>query len=84
VSDSTASAAPQASGPAYSGDIEQALGLLRALYGDEYTFGYDPDGGLFWVIKYGVIGSLLTAPTPEGLGRRIDGEPGAGQAGASP
>ena len=31
------------------------------LYGDEYTFGYDEERGVFWVIKAGHIGSLLTA-----------------------
>jgi hypothetical protein len=64
-------AAPQAADGTYDGDIGQALGLLQLLFGDEYTFGFDPDHG-FWVIKDGGIASLLTAPTPEALGGLID------------
>jgi hypothetical protein len=73
MSDETA--APQAAEGTYSGDVEQALSLLRLLYGDEYTFGYDAERGEFWVIKDGKIGSLLTAPTPEALGGLIDSNP---------
>lgn len=69
-------AAPQAANGTYSGDVDQALSLLRLLYGDEYTFGYDPDRG-FWVIRDGKIGSLLTAPAPEALGGLLDSAPGA-------
>jgi hypothetical protein len=72
-------AAPQAAEGAYDGNAEQALGLLQMLYGDEYTFGYDEERGVFWVIKAGNIGSLLTAPTPEALGGLLDSGPGAGQ-----
>jgi hypothetical protein len=68
-------AAPQAAEGTYRGDVEQALGLLRLLYGDEYTFGYDPAADEFWVIRNGKIGSLLTAPTPEALGGLIDSNP---------
>lgn len=70
-------AAPQAANGTYSGDVDQALSLLRLLYGDEYTFGYDPDRG-FWVIKDGKIRSLLTAPAPEALGGLLDSAPEAG------
>ncbi len=52
----------EAAAQAYSGDVEQALSLLRLLYGDKYTFGYDTALGVFWMIRDGKIGSLLTAP----------------------
>ena len=65
-------AAPRAAERAYRGDVEQALSLLRLLYGDEYTFGYDPAADEFWVIRNGRMGSLLTAPTPEALGGLLD------------
>lgn len=70
-------AAPQAAKGTYSGDVDQALSLLRLLYGDEYAFGYHPDRG-FWVIKDGDVGSLLTAPAPEALGGLLDSAPEAG------
>ena len=65
----------EAAAQAYSGDVEQALGLLWLLYGDKYTFGYDTALGVFWVIRDGKIGSLLTAPAPEALGGLIDSNP---------
>jgi hypothetical protein len=66
----------EAAAQAYSGDVEQALSLLRLFYGDEYTFGYDAALGVFWVIRDGLIGSMLTAPAPEALGALVDGNPG--------
>ena len=69
-------AAPQAAEGAYRSDVEQGLRVLRLLYGDEYTFGYDPERGVFWVIKDGKIGSVLTAPTLVALGGLIDSNPG--------
>ena len=71
--------APQAAEGAYRGDTGQALSLLRLLYDDDLTFGFDPPSGEFWVVKDGRIGSLLTAPTPEALGGLIDGRPEAWQ-----
>lgn len=66
-------AAPQAAEGISAGDIEKALGVLRLLWGDEYLFGYDREHGCFWVIKGGNLGSLLTAPAVEELGRKLDG-----------
>ncbi len=54
------------------GDIGQALGRLRLLYGDRHTFGYDPDRRVFWVIKDGRISTLMTAPKPMALGGLLD------------
>lgn len=53
-------------------DIAEALGRLRVLYGPSYTFGFDPDRRVFWVIKDGRISTLMTAPKPMALGGRLD------------
>jgi hypothetical protein len=50
--------------------VEYELCLLRAAHRDEFIFGHDPERG-YWVIRDGSIGSLLTAPTPGELGRKI-------------
>jgi len=70
-------AAPQATDSRSSEDTCKALEVLRLLWGDEYTFGYDPDRG-FWVIKDGRIGSLLTADAPEELARLLEEAEGTG------
>jgi hypothetical protein len=73
-------AAPQAAGGMSAADISETQGLLQALYGDEYKFGYDPQQPHpWWSMKGGNIGSLHTADSPQELGREIDDPEGPGQ-----
>jgi hypothetical protein len=68
-------AAPQAAEGKSSEDTEKALGLLQLLWGDEYTFGCDPEHG-WWVIKDGKTGFILTASSAEELGKKLEDESG--------
>ena len=78
-------AAPQAAEGMSAEAIEKALNVLRTVWGDEYMFGFDQEHGCCWVIKAGNLGSLLTAPTPEELGKQLsDGELGAADASRRP
>jgi hypothetical protein len=45
----------------------QALEVLRLLWGDEYSVGYDDDHG-WWAARNGVAGHILEAPGAEMLG----------------
>jgi hypothetical protein len=70
-------AEPQAAEGMCAEDIEKALDVLRLLWGDEYMFGFDPEHG-WWVIKNGHLISLLTADSPERLGKVLADEAGTG------
>jgi hypothetical protein len=67
VNDETAAAAAQAAPRFSAAEIDDALGALDFVYGDEYEFGWDPAVG-FWVRRHGAIGCLLTAADPRELG----------------
>ena len=64
-------AAPQAA------DIEQALGYLRLLWGDEFLIGHDEQG--YWAAPHGQIGHIIRADDPDELGELMNDYPGAGQ-----
>ena len=70
-------AAPQAAS-APTAEIRQALDYLRLLWGDEFTFGWDPERG-FWATRNGSIGSILTAETAKDLARKLEDAEGTGQ-----
>jgi hypothetical protein len=70
-------AAPQAAERMTAADIEQALAALDMVWGDEYTFGYDPEKG-FWAARPGKIGPLFIAGTPEELGKVLTDGAGTG------
>lgn len=65
-------APPQPAGSRYSEDVEQGLNLLRVVYEECFTSGYDTDLNVFWVIKDGNIGTVLTAAAPAELGKLIE------------
>jgi hypothetical protein len=48
----------------------QALEVLRLLWDDEYSVGYDDDHG-WWAARNGVAGHIIEAPGAEMLGRTI-------------
>lgn len=58
--------------PAFRGDTRHAVRALRLLYGRRYAFGYDQERRVFWAIRDGLIGSLVTAPTPLALSGLLD------------
>lgn len=65
-------AAAQGAAVALTGDAGVALTQLRELYGDRHTFGFDPVRGVFWVLRDGMLSSLMTAPTQAALGGLLD------------
>lgn len=73
-------AAPQAADCTAGDGTRQALDALRAVWGDGYMFGHDPEHG-WWVIKDGRIGSVLTANSPEELSQMLTDAEVAGEAG---
>lgn len=70
-------AAPQAAEGMSAADIEHALAMLDVVWGDEYTFGDDPDKG-FWATRPGQIGPLFMAADPGELGEMLTDAVGTG------
>jgi hypothetical protein len=50
-------------------DIEQALGSLLLVFGDEFEIGHDEKG--YWAYRHGEIGGLMRADTPVELGEKM-------------
>ena len=71
-------AAPQAAGGTGTEDIAKVLDVLLLLWEDEYRIGHNDDLG-WWASRRGVIGHIITAGSPEELGRMISDEFGAGR-----
>ena len=68
-------AAPRAAGCLSAEEVRRGLGVLRKVYLDEFTFGYDPESdpvNPWWVITKGRIASLLRAPTDEAIGHLVE------------
>lgn len=51
-------------------DVEQALGYLRLLWGDEFMIGHDEQG--YWAAPNGQIGTIIRAGDPEELGELMN------------
>jgi hypothetical protein len=58
-------------------DIEQALGYLRMLWGDEFIIGHDEQG--YWAHRRGEVGGLMRAASPDELGEKMNGSAGSGR-----
>ena len=63
MSEATASAA--------SSDVEQALGYLQLLWGDEFLIGHDDQG--YWAAPHGQIGHIIRAADADKLGEQMNG-----------
>jgi hypothetical protein len=74
----TDEAAPQAAGGTGTEDIARVLDVLRLLWDDEYLIGHD-DGLGWWASRRGVIGHIITARSPDELGRLIGDDFGPGR-----
>jgi hypothetical protein len=71
-------AAPQAAGGTGTEDIAKALDALLLLWEDDYLVGHDDDLG-WWASRRGLIGHIITADSPEELGRMINEDSGPGR-----
>jgi hypothetical protein len=56
--------------PALAEDIEQAIGYLRLLSGDDFMIGHDEQG--YWLTPYGQIGHIMRAAAPGKLGELMN------------
>ena len=63
-------AAPQAAAGVDTVEVAKALEVLRLLWEHDYLTGYDDEHG-WWASRWGVVGHILTADSPEELGRMI-------------
>ena len=63
-------AAPQAAGGTSTEDTARMLDVLRLLWGDDYLIGFDDEHG-WWASRRGVVGHIMTAGSPDELGRMI-------------
>ena len=64
----------EAAPSAASSDVEQALGYLRLLWGDEFLIGHDELG--YWAAPHGQIGHIIRADVADELGEKLNGMPG--------
>jgi hypothetical protein len=71
-------AAPQAAGGTGTEDIAKVLDMLSLLWEDEYMIGHDDEHG-WWASRRGVVGHLMTANSPEALGRMLGDDLGPGR-----
>ena len=60
--------------PPQAEDVEQALGYLRQLWGDEFMIGHDEQG--YWAAPNGQIGHIIRADDPEELGELMNDHAG--------
>ncbi|HEX3956213.1 MAG TPA: hypothetical protein VHZ03_06225 [Trebonia sp.] len=51
-------------------EIEQALGYLRLLWGDDFMIGHDEHG--YWAAPNGQIGHIMRAGGPDELGELMN------------
>jgi len=68
-------AAPQAAEGKDAADVKTALDTLRLVYDDRFRFGYDPVASPrepWWAVRDGQVGSMVTAPGPVEIGRRVE------------
>ena len=52
--------------------------MLRLLWDDEYLTGHDDEHG-WWASRRGAVGHIMTADSPEELGRMISEDFGPGR-----
>ena len=71
-------ASPQAAGGMRAEDIAKALDLLWTLWDDAYSIGHDDSHG-WWAARNGVPGRILTANSPEEMGRLLSDDFGPGR-----
>jgi hypothetical protein len=71
-------AASQAAEGMSAGDIAKVLDVLWLLWEDEYLIGCNDEHG-WWASRRGVVGHIMTADSPEELGRMIGDDSGTGR-----
>jgi hypothetical protein len=59
-------------------DTAKVLDVLLLLWDDEYLIGFDDEHG-WWASRRGVIGHIMTANSPDELGRMLGDDFGPGR-----
>jgi len=57
-----------------SKDVEQALGYLKLLWGEEFLLGHDEQG--YWAAPHGQIGHIIRTDDADELGEKMNGRAG--------